>query len=109
MSTNPASVLSVSSNILLFSCSTTTFKVSRRFKLLFGIDETVCAHLWDTIIKKNENVPYQLVHLLWTLFFLKHYPTEDVMALILRKDPKIIRDRIAIMCNYIQSSHFVST
>ena len=55
------------------------------FKAHFGIDWIVCAKLWVLLLPLFSDNSYTLagakmVHLLWTLMFLRLYDTEDILA-----------------------------
>lgn len=59
----------------------TTWKVSsdsrRRFFSAFGTSPTVCSIIW-TFLEPTVNRWASPDHLLWSLFFLKVYPTEAI-------------------------------
>lgn len=63
----------------------------RRFKANFGVSPNVCHKLWQELVKPNNPEPN---HLMWTLKFLKTYPTENVLATILERDEKTLRKYI---------------
>ena len=72
-------------NDLLIHSSKVTYgeTQSRRFRSIFGTTPYVCSILWDKIREfPEEAVPKNASprHLLWTLFFLKTYPTEASLA-----------------------------
>ena len=56
----------------------------RQFKAFFGCSPRVVAALWNRIDRKGL-APAEFLpsHLLWTLFFLKLYSSEDVLAALL--------------------------
>lgn len=62
----------------------------RRFKANFGVSLPVCRELWK-IIPAEVNINLQKQFLLWTLFFLKAYPTDNVMHTVLNADEKTLR------------------
>lgn len=61
----------------------------RKFKALFGVSPIICSKLWFDILKMDEC--FQPHHLLWGLFFLKCYATEDVCSIIAQSDNKTFR------------------
>ena len=48
------------------------------FHQQFGVTPNVCAILWLKL-KQNRPFDFKHKHLLWTLYFLRHYPTQKVM------------------------------
>jgi hypothetical protein len=62
----------------------------RRFRALFGISTRICVLLW-TLLSKQLGRQARPVHLLWTLFFLKHYSVEEVNAAFARVNEKTYR------------------
>ena len=58
----------------------------RQFLLLFGISVRFCEAL--LFLAASSGFALEAVHLLWTLFFLKIYPTEDVASSIWLCDHK---------------------
>lgn len=68
------------------------------FKLCFGIPAIVCSIVWK-FIHTLLNSGAQPDHLLWTLLFLKSYPTESVLELTFKKRRETIRKLVL---------HFVS-
>lgn len=63
---------------------------ARRFKALFGVDAEVCEVLWDELDNSRTALGHP-VHLLWPLFFIKVYATEEVHATITGSGPKTFR------------------
>ena len=63
---------------------------NRRFRSLFGVSPKTCALLWGhlTGIVPSNAKP---VHMMWSLLFLKSYPTEHVLASIVQCDEKTTR------------------
>ena len=53
----------------------------RRFWSAFGISSETCHLIW-TILDTNNNGPLNAMpmHLLWTLYWLKNYPTQEVAS-----------------------------
>ena len=53
--------------------------MDRRFWSLFGVAPPVCVELWYHIDASNtiDHKGYWPVHLLWTLYFMKGYDTEE--------------------------------
>jgi hypothetical protein len=57
------------------------------FQRLFGVNENSCTFLWDLIYPKSKkNIKPK--HLLWTLFFLRVYPTQVEQEAIIGCDHK---------------------
>ena len=44
---------------------------------IFGVSPHVCSLLWQ-MVKEKINIKHK--HLLWTLYFLRHYPTHHEMS-----------------------------
>jgi hypothetical protein len=70
----------------------------RRFRSLFGVPPVVCATVWS-FLSTNKSIPNgaEPERLLWMLYFLKVYPTYDVMASTLKMCPKRLREGIHSM------------
>ena len=49
------------------------------FTGVFGVSPHVCSILWG-MLKKNKSNNVKHKHLLWTLYFLRHYPTHHEMS-----------------------------
>ena len=49
------------------------------FTGVFGVSPHVCSILWG-MLKKNKSNNVKHNHLLWTLYFLRHYPTHNQMS-----------------------------
>lgn len=69
----------------------------RVFREHFGVSVKHVIEIWHHIASRN----IQPVHLLWTLYFLKVYPTESVAAATLNTSPKtyrkVVREVIGLM------------
>lgn len=67
----------------------------RDFREYFGCSCQVVADLW-TILVKNDIVPFNgsINKLLYTLFFLKKYPTEAVLANTMKVERKLLRETV---------------
>lgn len=61
----------------------------RKFRAFFGVSPYTCEILWISIQNKRQNT--EIKHLLWCLFFLKRYNTENVNAAIIGVDEKTFR------------------
>ena len=62
----------------------------RRFKKIFGVSALICAKVWEAVVP---HLPCSAspVHLLWTLYFLKHYGLVEVNAAFAKCDEKTYR------------------
>ena len=72
--------------------SLTEHKRQELFKTHFGPSPAVCLLIWNesaAILEAPSKMKF--VHLLWGLHFLRCYPTEQEMALTLRKSIRTIR------------------
>ena len=79
----------------------------RRFKSSFGVSPLICSVLWHLVSsKKNNSLTWK--HLLWTLFHLKVYNTENVMASMFHADEKTIKNRISSTLDAFNSLKLVS-
>ena len=78
----------------------------RRFKEHFGIKAEMCAILWGLCLPFLP-VDASPIHLLWTLYFLKHYNTECVNAAFVKCDEKTFRKWCWIMIGVLSSLELV--
>ena len=51
-----------------------------RFHSTFGCSSRITAYIFNFYLEFNEQHAFQLIHLLWTLCFLKTYMTYDVLC-----------------------------
>lgn len=65
------------------------------FATFFGVDPFLCHSIWTmifpTIVSLRMNDVYKKKHLLWGLYFLRVYGTEQLMAATCRTTPKTFR------------------
>ena len=75
----------------LSGCSSSSATVrSRNFRSLYGVCSSIVSHLWVLLIPKLEpNTEPR--YLLWALFFLKQYPSGNVMNVFSDSDSKTTR------------------
>jgi hypothetical protein len=67
---------------------------TRHFKASYGCLPVVCLKIWTDVLHNLSNEDRRAAavdHLFWTLYFLKKYPEEDLMAAKFDKDEKTIR------------------
>lgn len=64
---------------------------NQRFISLFGLDDVTCQQFWNTLIQGGFCLSCQPKRLLWTLYFLKCYPTERNASVMLNIDEKTFR------------------
>lgn len=64
----------------------------RKFRALFGCGPIAALQLWK-LLEENDEVPPggRMIHLLWTLLFVKVYPLEETMTKFTSSDPKTSR------------------
>ena len=74
------------------------------FSAHFGASPDICVLLW------HESTPHdpsggkmRPVHLLWALYFLRCYPTEEQLEATVHRSPKTVRKWIWLALNRIQS------
>ena len=74
----------------------------RHFRALFGCCVNVVLRLWLLLIE-YDLVPSgaNIKHLLWTLMFLKVYPTDPTMSRMTQADPKTLRKWINLFLDSI--------
>ena len=62
------------------------------FKEIFGVAAEVCSYVWAYLLLHHtfEITPTPM-HFLWTLVFLRQYPTERLLSSLLEADEKTIR------------------
>ena len=68
----------------------------RRFREFFGCSAIVISTIWRWL-EKNSLVPdgCEVLHLLWSLVFMKVYPLQQVMCTLINVlDPKTFRGRV---------------
>ena len=73
-----------------------THRTHRRFRSWFGVSPEVVAEAWDLLVDSDllprKGVPE---HLLWTLYHLKLYTSEEDTACVFKKDEKTCRKWIS--------------
>ena len=74
----------------------------KHFRALFGCSVIVALTLW-TMMLDHDLLPVNatITHLLWTLMYLKVYPTESAMQRMTKVDPKTSRKYVSIMLSHI--------
>lgn len=75
----------------------------RKLHANFGVSLHVITIIWGLITTSSEQWEYatlSALHLLWTLFYLKTYPTCDVAATSCRTDEKTFRKYTRYMILY---------
>jgi hypothetical protein len=82
-----------------------------RFHSVFGCSPLTACVLWQMLL--DYAIPFKEVHLLWTLYWLKHYPTEDAACLQWNCDPKtqkmdMASDSIRILLKSLSTVNIVS-
>lgn len=79
----------------------------RRYKAMFGVTPNVCHIIWKLI---QPNLPKGSVpiHLLWALYFLKNYNSEEVNRVVLRADEKTIRKWVWVFVDHLSRLRVVS-
>jgi hypothetical protein len=82
---------------------------ARRFKALFGVSASRCAHIWRRL-QIDEVLPSKATpkHLLWALYFLKVYDSENNMAGRCGCDEKTLRKWIWKMIDALCRMDIVS-
>lgn len=76
-------------------------KTVEKYSSLFGCSALICAIIWQRVVAHffplflhKKTSPK---HLLWMLYYINHYPTEDAMEAIFHADRKTIRTWIWYM------------
>lgn len=80
----------------------------RRFKSFFGVTPYICVLLWQYITFEPALSTTSPSHLLWALFFLKCYTTEDISRAIFDVDSKTFRSKVWILIKFISTIPNVS-
>ena len=83
----------------------------RRFLSFYGASSRVCHQLWHLLLKAKIIAEFPALmqeHLLWALFFLKVYGTENVQASIVGADEKTYRKWIWIVIEWMSNLDVVS-
>jgi hypothetical protein len=78
-----------------------------RFCSLFGISTRICVLIW-TLLSKQLGRKARSVHLLLTLFFLKHYSVEEVNAAFAGVNEKTYRKWTWLMLEELAKLNLVS-
>jgi hypothetical protein len=79
----------------------------KRFRAMFGVKNDICGKLWTLCLPLlPEGV--SPVHLLWALYFLKHYNTECVNAAFAKCDEKTFRKWCWIVIEALAGLELVS-
>jgi hypothetical protein len=107
----------------------TNAQEDRLFREFFGVSAFVALTLYTMLVEYNFLPPGgEIIHLLWTLFFLKKYPTEGVSSAAAggsrgKVDPKTFRKWVwlfvsaivelypfVVSCvqNFVKQQHFLS-
>jgi len=81
---------------------------TRRFKSHFGTSPLICSLLWEIVALHPQGEKLSPIHILWTLYFLKVYPTSDLLSGRLRKDPKTVK-KYLWMCLYVLNDQLIKT
>jgi hypothetical protein len=80
--------------------------VERTFKSLFGCSIAVAYFLWiDLLFYNKPTMKGGIKHMLWTLCFLKLYPTEDQMSVWFNADRATVRKWVWYMLGQIAVLH----
>jgi hypothetical protein len=75
---------------------------SRKFKSLFLYNVKEVVKLWDALCNRRGTLPFNRPEqLLWTLYYLKVYPTWDQMAMTTGITEKTLRKWVAIVVEYL--------
>jgi hypothetical protein len=76
------------------------FKYSEQhFIAHFGVSPSTVLKIWNLVVEANcIQIGIQKKHLLWTLLYLKVYPTFDVLSTLTDSDPKTLRKWIFATC-----------
>jgi hypothetical protein len=75
---------------------------SRKFKSLFLYNVKEVVKLWDALCNRRGTLPFNRPEqLLWTLYYLKVYPTWDQMAMTTGITEKTLRKWVGIVVDYL--------
>jgi hypothetical protein len=82
----------------------------RQFRALFGCSPRVVAALFNTLLEQQLiTKDKKVLHLLWTLNFLKTYSTETSMAKLFRSTEKTVRKHVGYFLDKCSKLYIVST
>ena len=81
----------------------------RRFASHFGCTAYVAAKIWNFIDSRLEELSdaSNIIWLLATLYFFRHYPTTSVLAAKVDKDEEVVRVNLWIWVDYLQTVDLV--
>ena len=79
----------------------------RRFHSFFGTSPSVWAKTWNLLEKYSPKYS-KPKHLLWCLFFLKSYCTEDIASAIFQVDRKTFRKWVWLYVKFVSQLKLVS-
>ena len=83
-----------------------TGSFERAYRSHFEVSPAVCVQIWLLLEDAGLVVECIPVHLLWALFYLKNYETEEVGAPRWAVSPKTYRKWVWIMTKIYQSFHW---
>ena len=78
-----------------------TLTFDRAYRAHFEVSPQISLQIWLLIQDLEPDISFRPKHLLWTLFFLKTYPTEEVGSSRWGVTPKTFREWIWKMINPI--------
>jgi hypothetical protein len=77
---------------------------TRHFKALFLYTSREVYELWTELNQRDGHLPFHRPeHLLWTLYYLKVYPTWDQMAVTTGVTEKTLRKWVGIVVDYLSN------
>ena len=83
----------------------TTKKAVNTFAELFGCSPFVCAVIWNRLLghytRTSIHKGTSPLHLLWMMYYIRHYPTEAAMEITLKASRKTIRNWIWYMLSLV--------
>jgi len=73
----------------------------RTRKTVFGLSDVTIQLIWTLLAASFTDAKLKFKHLLWTLYFLRKYPTEDEGALFCHTTRKTWRKRVWEVLNLL--------
>jgi hypothetical protein len=73
----------------------------RKFRAHFGVSVEAVSYIWTMVMLYSWSMPIDVSHVLWTLYYLKCYPTNDIASGFLRCDVKTYNKYVEYVLFYV--------
>jgi hypothetical protein len=107
---SPSVIKNIAKDELSISSSGNKYAWNRKFRGFFGVSPKVVARLWNTLyFQKKIPDGGMVIHLLWTMAFLKLYDTESIYLTMFAVTDKTFRKWVWKFLDSIHTIKLVST